>query len=104
MVGLGDLPGGVFFSVADGVSADGSVVVGASRLGLGQRGVPLDERRRDGRPGRPARGSFYSTANGVSADGSVVVGQQRLRLGLRRRSAGRAAAAWSAWATCRADF
>ena len=30
MVGLGDLPGGEFWSQATGVSADGSVIVGAS--------------------------------------------------------------------------
>ena len=33
---LGDLPGGEFRSVANGVSADGSTVVGFSGLGAGQ--------------------------------------------------------------------
>lgn len=71
--GLGFLPGGMFDgSTANGISADGSVVVGRSRndeeafrwtqatgmVGLGTL------------PG----GAFSSFALGVSADGSVVVG------------------------------
>jgi probable HAF family extracellular repeat protein len=36
--GLGDLPGGVFFSAARGVSADGSIVVGVSDSGRSQSG------------------------------------------------------------------
>ena len=35
MVGLGDLPGGDFYSTAYGVSADGSVVVGRGRSASG---------------------------------------------------------------------
>ena len=47
MVGLGDLPGGSFYSHAYGVSGDGSVVVGYgyTRLGLPRRSA-----------GRPAAG------------------------------------------------
>ena len=78
---LGDLPGGGSLAEANGVSGDGSVVVGWSNSASGQRGVPLDERRRHGRPGRPARRRVSSAyASGVSADGSVVVGQRHLRL------------------------
>jgi probable HAF family extracellular repeat protein len=33
MVGLGDLPGGDFYSLAYGVSADGSVIVGQANTG-----------------------------------------------------------------------
>jgi probable HAF family extracellular repeat protein len=72
--GLGDLPGGSFDSVAYGVSADGSVVVGRSlstsaheafrwTSGGGMVGLGF-------LPGDV----YYSEANGVSADGSVVVG------------------------------
>ena len=74
MVGLGDLPGGGFSSLALGVSADGSVVVGQSvgasgfeafRWTSGDGMVGLGDL-----PG----GSARSYASGASADGSVVVG------------------------------
>ncbi|MEX2308599.1 MAG: PEP-CTERM sorting domain-containing protein [Pirellulales bacterium] len=81
MVGLGDLGGGTFGSVAYDISADGSVVVGygnsASRIeafrwtqtggmiGLGDL------------PG----GDFFSTAFAISADGAIVVGQGHSALG-----------------------
>lgn len=35
LVGLGDLPGGIFFSQANGISADGSVVVGETESASG---------------------------------------------------------------------
>ena len=75
--GLGDLPGGEFQSLAAGVSADGSVVVGTSRSDLG------DEAFRWTRAGGLQRlgaleagpdGLTQSSATGVSADGNVVVG------------------------------
>jgi probable HAF family extracellular repeat protein len=70
MVGLGDLPGGIFLSQATAVSADGSVVAGLSQGGptynafiwtqaMGM--VPLSTRE--------------SSAVGISANGRVVVGQ-----------------------------
>ena len=93
-------PAAAFRSSAYGVSGDGSVVVGCSGLRLGRRGLPLDERRRDGRPGRPARRQLRERRQR----------RQRRRLGRRRLrqappraarpSAGRPAAGWSAWATC----
>lgn len=72
--GLGDLPGGSFTSQANGVSADGSTVVGSSsstqgteafswRAGTGMLGL-----------GDLPGGTFSSTARAVSANGSVVVG------------------------------
>ena len=75
MVGLGDLPGGWFSSGANGVSADGSVVVGSS-----SDRPPPAARPSAGRAAAawsawatcPA--AFDSGAYGVSADGSVVVG------------------------------
>jgi probable HAF family extracellular repeat protein len=87
MVGLGDLPGGRFFSEAYDVSADGSAVVGYSEVGV--------------RGGMPISAAFYWTAaigmvnlqdalvsagvsnldgwtlqraHGVSADGLTIVG------------------------------
>lgn len=91
--GLGDLPGGNFFSRANAVSADGSVVVGASSrddthnslgrseafrwtedggmVGLGALDFVIVQNDQEFVfPGR-------SQANGVSADGSVVVGLSR---------------------------
>ena len=41
MVGLGDLPGGSFNSIAWGVSADGSVVVGTGKLNGFYFGSPI---------------------------------------------------------------
>ena len=70
--GLGDLPGGDFFSNAWAVSSDGSVVVGAStssgvseafRWTRGGGMVGLGDL-----PG----GDFASTARDVSADGSIL--------------------------------
>src|SRR5438874_13395780 len=72
--GIGDLPGGTFYSYATGVSVDGKVVVGASSSASGYQAfrwtattgmVPLGDL-----PG----GSFDSGANGVSGDGWIVVG------------------------------
>ena len=73
--GLGDLPGGVFFSEAAGVSADGVTVVGFgnSSLGLGAfRWTPSEGMVGLGDlPG----GSYASRAFAVSADGSTIVGR-----------------------------
>lgn len=79
MVALGDLPGGKFSSRANGVSADGSVVVGNSISGPGREAfrwtategmVGLGDL-----PGGGVGGIFFrSDAFGVSADGLVVVG------------------------------
>ena len=72
--GLGDLPGGGFFSQAEAVSGDGSTVVGLADAGPATAGAfrwqggvmtPL---------GDLLGGSVSSVAHGASADGSVVVG------------------------------
>lgn len=75
MVGLGDLPGGPFESQARAASANGSVVVGRSRVangffeafrwvaGGGMIGL-----------GDLPGGSVHSDAQAVGADGTVVVG------------------------------
>jgi len=73
--GLGDLPGGDFSSIVHGVSADGSVVVGASNTGTtedeafrwtaaaGMQGL-----------GYLPGGQSFSSAFASSPDGSVVTG------------------------------
>lgn len=90
--GLGDLAGGDYRSTADAVSADGSVVVGTSRVGSGVEGNRAFRWTASGGMeelgGLPGLGSYYSWANGVSADGSAVVGQIR-------SSAGNEAFLWS---------
>jgi YD repeat-containing protein/probable HAF family extracellular repeat protein len=74
MVGLGDLPGGDYYSAATDVSADGSVVVG---LATSAAGVEPFRWTSDGGMvglGYLPGGSSGGIAYGVSADGSVVVG------------------------------
>ncbi len=75
--GIGDLPGGPgggFASQADGVSADGSVVVGWSSSASGtEASVWTSDVGMVGLGDLPG-GVFHSHASGVSADGSVVVG------------------------------
>ena len=74
-MGLGDLPGSTFYSEANGISADGSTVVGVGRGGSeafiwdatnGMQGL-----------GDFPGGIFQSEAHAVSADGSTVVGTGR---------------------------
>ena len=74
-MGLGDLPGGSFQSVANAVSADGSTVVGR---GIGASGTEAFRWTIDGGMvglGDLPGGEFRSVAFGVSADGSAVVGE-----------------------------
>jgi probable HAF family extracellular repeat protein len=81
MVGMGDLPGGSFWSEATGISADGTVIVGRGNHGP-QIGAPWHEAWRwTAQTGMVPLGRLYqegySYADGVSADGSVVVGESR---------------------------
>ncbi len=73
MVGLGDLPGGTFRSEANGVSSDGSVVVGLSDTSDG-----LEAFRWTSEKGMVGLGKLlgrdFSEAKDVSADGSVITG------------------------------
>jgi probable HAF family extracellular repeat protein len=91
MVGLGDLPGGTFYSLAEAISADGSAIAGASQSGNGYEAflwtiaagmIPLGDL-----PG----GDFWSEAWSVS-DGKVVVGRGRTASG----GAGERAFIWDA--------
>ena len=72
--GVGDLPGGSAFSWAEGLSADGTTVVGSSTSASGTEAF----RRRQGGEieglGDLPGGDFVSVAEAASADGSVIVG------------------------------
>jgi probable HAF family extracellular repeat protein len=80
VVGLGDLPGGEFYSIAFAMSADGSVIVGDSKSAPG-RSEAFRWTERDGIVGLGhlpiGNGGDLeeSQAFDVSADGSVVVGR-----------------------------
>jgi len=79
MVGLGDLPGGDFFSQARGISADGSTVVGHSSSAADAGNYDEEAFRWTAASGMVGLGDlpggdFYSDAWDVSADGSTVVG------------------------------
>lgn len=78
MIGLGDLPGGQFSSVARGVSLMGAVVVGDSAT-TGQHGHAFRWTEAGGMVdlGDLPGGLDVSAAHDVSADGSVVVGVGR---------------------------
>lgn len=75
--GLGDLPGGDFFSVATAVSADGRVVVGYAKSTSGIEAFRWTATDGMVSLGDLPGGTVSSFANAVSADGSVVVGYGR---------------------------
>ena len=74
MVGLGDLPGGDFYSKAFAVSADGSVVVGQSHSARGFEAFRWEGGVMTSLGDLPG-GAVNGLAAGVSADGRTVVGQ-----------------------------
>ncbi len=73
--GLGDLPGGGFFSQAFGVSADGSVVVGVGTSPSGTEAFRWTQAGGMVGLGGLVGPALFSIATAVSADGSVVVGE-----------------------------
>ncbi|MDX2149082.1 MAG: GC-type dockerin domain-anchored protein [Planctomycetota bacterium] len=75
MLGLGDLAGGPFSSVARGVSADGAIIVGESSDATGNRATRWTQAT--GLVALPdlSGGAVGATAQAVSADGAVVVGR-----------------------------
>lgn len=76
MVGLGDFPGGdLFSSIATGVSANGSVVVGSGRSASGPEAFCWTSGAGMTGLGDLPGGPFLSMAHSVSADGSVIVGR-----------------------------
>jgi len=73
-MGLGDLPGWLFESVGNGVSADGLVAVGVSASASGREAFRWTSGGGMVSLGELPGGRFQSTAQRVSSDGSVVVG------------------------------
>ncbi|MBI5865903.1 MAG: PEP-CTERM sorting domain-containing protein [Planctomycetes bacterium] len=85
MISLGDFPGNQRNGVANGVSADGSVVVG---YGSSERSQLIEAFRWTAETGLVPLGSvnpdhIYSVASGVSADGQVVAGSSYNGTGFR---------------------
>lgn len=82
MTGLGDLPGGSFFSEARGVSADGSVVAGESYSSASEREAFVWEAQNGMRSVRDVLancavfpvGWQMQTANDISPDGRHLAG------------------------------
>lgn len=74
LTGPGTLGGGAPQSIASGVSADGSVVVGVTTSASGTQAFRWTEAGGMVGLGDLPGGIFYSHSAGVSADGSVVVG------------------------------
>ena len=82
MVGLGDLAGGIFNSVANGVSADGSVVVGRGSGTSGNEAFLWDaangmqslQNVLVAQLGLDLTGWNLAEATGISADGLTIVG------------------------------
>jgi probable HAF family extracellular repeat protein len=82
MVGLGDLPGGIFRSAASAVSADGLVVVGDSDSAHGQEAFRWTAAGGMQGLGSLPGGSFGTIAYAANADGSVIVGEGTSSSGL----------------------
>ena len=76
MLALGELPGGLHYSQAYGVSADGSIVVGTTSSERAFNGEAVRWVNGQIQPLSANPGPFSSVATAVSADGSVVVGRQ----------------------------
>ena len=81
--GLGDLPGGQTYSIADGVSANGMVVVGVSKGLNGEEAFIWTEQDGTVGLGELSGGIAFSRALAVSADGAVVVGSSISALGVQ---------------------
>jgi len=94
--GLGDLAGSSFDSLADGISADGAIVVGEGHS-TSSGSSQTEALRWTAASGAQGLGdlpgqyfySFYSSAKDISDDGSVIVGQSDSNLGVQ-------AAKWTA--------
>jgi probable HAF family extracellular repeat protein len=72
--GIGDLPGGSVYSVARGISADGSTVVGQSNSAAGPEAFRWVKGGGIEGLGDLPGGTFASEATAASADGSTIVG------------------------------
>lgn len=82
IVGLGDLPGGLFNSMATDVSTDGSVIAGYSYGAAGREAFRWTQASGMVGLGDLPGGSYSSTAYGISADGSTIVGVSRSSSGI----------------------
>jgi probable HAF family extracellular repeat protein len=74
MTGLGDLPGGAGISRANGISADGSVIVGTGTSASGTEAFRWTAATGMVGLGDLPGSSFRSDATAISADGTVIVG------------------------------
>jgi probable HAF family extracellular repeat protein len=81
MVGLGDLPGGLYYSTGKRVSDDGSVIVGGSKSTSGLEAYRWTAGGGMVGLGDLPGGDFRSVAMGISADGSFIVGYGKNDLG-----------------------
>jgi probable HAF family extracellular repeat protein len=81
MVGLGDLPGGDFFSAGFGDSADGSVIFGQSISASGTEAFRWTAEGGMFGLGDLPGGTFESDPWDISADGSIIVGLGNTALG-----------------------
>lgn len=77
ITGLGSLPGGSSFSRAQGISGDGSTVVGFASSSNGSEAFLWTQAGGMVGLGDLDGGSFQSDASGVSTDGTIVVGEGR---------------------------
>jgi probable HAF family extracellular repeat protein len=85
MIGLGDIPGGAFSSIAYACSGDGSVVVGASEDATsGEEGTPFRWTQQSGmvRLGSLGGPTSYGQARAITSDGSVIVGASQAQTGV----------------------
>ncbi len=82
LVPLGDLPGGTFSSFTNGISADGSTVLGNSDSTLGRQAFRWTAQTGMVGLGDFAGGIFNSTATSASSDGAIVVGSGNNDLGV----------------------
>ena len=81
MVGLGDLPGGSFYSRAEGVNANGSIIVGSGNDDSGQTAIIWDATNGMQRVsdvltagGVDLTGWTLTSAQAISDDGTVIAG------------------------------
>ncbi len=74
MQGLGDLPGGDFYSIGLGISADGETIVGHSESTSGWEAFRWTESSEMEGLGDLSGGDFRSWANDTSGNGAIIVG------------------------------
>ena len=79
--GLGDLAGGGPSSEGNGISGDGSIIVGWSSSTSGTEAFRWDESNGMVGLGDLVGGTFFSSAQSISDDGSSIVGESRSAAG-----------------------